>query len=161
MDQDTPRDVPWPGNQINGITAFREACYKKCHEENPTDSGWYEKVNACGQECKNAVKAYEYIQGKNPCQLRLQAPVFWFGEPSSSTSTHEPYVSPHSSGDTDTVIAHTTPMSIADVYPKEDVVVREWTWVDWFYVAVTMTVLVIVCFYMAYLLSASKSRKRR
>jgi len=72
------RDVPFPGNQINDINQFREMCYRQCHLDNPTDSGWYEKVNQCGQDCKYALKAYEYMQGKNPCRLKLQAPVFWF-----------------------------------------------------------------------------------
>lgn len=72
------REVNWPGNQINDINQFRENCYRECHLQNPTDSGWYEKSDECGQNCKELLKAYEYIQGKNPCELRLQAPVFWF-----------------------------------------------------------------------------------
>lgn len=72
--------IHWPGNQINDITKFREDCYRKCHDNNPTDSGWYEKTDKCGQECKRRLKEFEYEQGKNPCELRLQAPVFWFKE---------------------------------------------------------------------------------
>lgn len=83
------REVPWPGNQINDINQFRNECYKKCHESNPTDSGWYEKVNECGQQCKYALKEYEYLQGKNPCELKLQAPVFWFNN--NKENTYESY----------------------------------------------------------------------
>lgn len=83
------REVPWPGNQINDINQFRNECYKKCHELNPTDSGWYEKVNECGQKCKYALKEYEYSQGKNPCELKLQAPVFWFTN--NHKNTYESY----------------------------------------------------------------------
>lgn len=89
----TVSPVRWPGNQINDINQFREDCYRQCHLENPTDSGWYEKTNECGQKCKRALQVYEYEQGKNPCELKLQAPVFWFKESyrpfssSSSTST--------------------------------------------------------------------------
>lgn len=72
------REIPWPGNQINDITKFREDCYRRCHEENPTDSGWYEKTDKCGENCKKQLKIFEYLQGKNPCELRLQAPVFWY-----------------------------------------------------------------------------------
>lgn len=72
------REIPWPGNQINPINEFRHDCYYKCHLENPTDSGWYEKTNECGQNCKRALQQFEYSQGKNPCELKLQAPVFWY-----------------------------------------------------------------------------------
>lgn len=68
----------WPGQQINDINEFRTACYKKCHEENPTDSGWYEKENECGRDCASKLCAFQRLSGKNPCAQRLQAPVFWF-----------------------------------------------------------------------------------
>jgi hypothetical protein len=86
----TTRSVPWPGNQINDINEVRERCYRQCHLENPTDSGWYEKTNACGQACKRALEVYEYNQGKNPCELKLQAPVFWF-ENGKGHETYESY----------------------------------------------------------------------
>ena len=79
--------IEWPGYQINDINQFREDCYKKCHEQNPTDSGWYEKTDECGQKCKNALKQFEYTQGKNPCELRLQAPVFWFQNDNENKTT--------------------------------------------------------------------------
>ena len=72
------RDIPWPGKQLNDINEFRHDCYYQCHLQNPTDSGWYEKVDECGQRCKKALQTYEYQQGKNPCELKLQAPVFWY-----------------------------------------------------------------------------------
>jgi hypothetical protein len=72
------REIPWPGNQLNDINEFRHDCYYQCHLKNPTDSGWYEKTNECGQACKKALQEYEYEQGKNPCELKLQAPVFWY-----------------------------------------------------------------------------------
>ena len=78
------RDIPWPGKQLNDINEFRHDCYYQCHLQNPTDSGWYEKVDECGQNCKKALQAYEYQQGKNPCELKLQAPVFWFENHSGS-----------------------------------------------------------------------------
>lgn len=68
----------WPGQQINDINEFRTACYKTCHEANPTDSGWYEKENECGRECASKLCAFQKQSGKNPCAQRLQAPVFWF-----------------------------------------------------------------------------------
>lgn len=71
------RDILWPGNQINDITKFREDCYRKCHEQNPTNDPWFERNNQCGLNCKRKLKEFEYKQGKNPCELRLQAPVFW------------------------------------------------------------------------------------
>lgn len=76
---------------MNDINEVRERCYRQCHLENPTDSGWYEKTDACGQACKRALQVYEYDQGKNPCELKLQAPVFWF-EPYQppSSSSNEP-----------------------------------------------------------------------
>lgn len=72
------REIPWPGNQLNGINQYREDCYKQCHLNNPTDSGWYEKTDKCGENCRETLKTYEYLQGKNPCELKLQAPVFWY-----------------------------------------------------------------------------------
>lgn len=75
------REIQWPGNQINDINQFRENCYKQCHLQNPTSSGWYEKTDKCGQKCKQQLKEYEFEQGKNPCELKLQAPVFWFEQP--------------------------------------------------------------------------------
>lgn len=73
------RHIPnWPGNQINDINQFQEACYKTCHEKNPTDSGWYEKTDQCGYECARKTREYQIKSGKNPCEQRLQAPVFWF-----------------------------------------------------------------------------------
>jgi hypothetical protein len=82
------RDIPWPGKQINEINAFRQECYSKCHADNPTDSGWYEKTDECGQRCKKALQEFEYKQGKNPCELKLQAPVFWFENSPSGISEH-------------------------------------------------------------------------
>lgn len=70
--------IPWPGNQLNDINIFRNKCFKKCHEENPTDSGWYEKTNECGRQCFHELQNFQKSQGKNPCAQRLQAPVFWF-----------------------------------------------------------------------------------
>lgn len=153
-----PRDVPWPGNQINDINEFREACYKQCHAQNPTDSGWYEKVNECGQQCKYALKAYEYMQGKNPCELRLQAPVFWFQRPSMS---HESYVHAPEDDEEGLVIAESTPMSLADVYPKSDTVSKVWTWTDIFYMVVAVLLVLIVLMYIVYLLTTPFPRRRR
>lgn len=82
------RDIPWPGKQINEINAFRHQCYSKCHADNPTDSGWYEKTDECGQRCKKALQEFEYKQGKNPCELKLQAPVFWFENSPKQISEH-------------------------------------------------------------------------
>jgi hypothetical protein len=78
------RKVSWPGNQLNDINEFREDCYKQCHDRNPTDSGWYEKTNECGENCRTLLKESEYMQGKDPCELKLQAPVFWY-EPYENT----------------------------------------------------------------------------
>lgn len=68
----------WPGQQINDINEFRTACYKTCHDTNPTDSGWYEKEDECGRNCALQLRAFQKQSGKNPCAQRLQAPVFWF-----------------------------------------------------------------------------------
>jgi hypothetical protein len=68
----------WPGHQINDINEFRHACFQKCHDRNPTDSGWYEKEDACGKECSQLLRQFQIDSGKNPCAQRLQAPVFWF-----------------------------------------------------------------------------------
>jgi hypothetical protein len=91
-----PREIQWPGNQLNDITKFREDCYKKCHENNPTDSGWYEKTDQCGMQCYHALKQFEYLQGKNPCELRLQAPVFWFNNNDITEQFSTSYSSPYS-----------------------------------------------------------------
>lgn len=82
------REIQWPGNQLNDINQFREDCYKQCHLQNPTSSGWYEKTDKCGQKCKQQLKEYEFQQGKNPCELKLQAPVFWFEQ---EQPIHESY----------------------------------------------------------------------
>lgn len=153
MYRDIPRDVPWPGNQINDINQFRDECYRRCHEQNPTDSGWYEKVNACGQQCKYALQAYEYMQGKNPCELRLQAPVFWFQ--SNPTTTYESYQFPMRSNDEDGdfVIAPSTPTSLADVraMTEPSTSSKEWSWTDIFYMLVAILLILVVCMYILYL----------
>jgi hypothetical protein len=81
------REIAWPGNQLNGINDFRENCYRQCQLNNPTDSGWYSKTDECGESCRQKLKEYEYSQGKNPCELKLQAPVFWYESP----QIHESY----------------------------------------------------------------------
>ena len=89
------REIPWPGNQLNGINEYRENCYRQCQLENPTDSGWYSKTDKCGENCRQTLKTYEYLQGKNPCELKLQAPVFWY----ESTQTDEPLYESYENND--------------------------------------------------------------
>lgn len=133
--RNVPRDVPWPGNQINDINQFREMCYRQCHEQNPTDSGWYEKVNECGQQCKYALKAYEYMQGKNPCELRLQAPVFWFqSHPSSSVESYARPSMPMLPEDATTTQQGTDNATGA----------MKWSSTDVFYMTIAIIVLVIL-----------------
>lgn len=110
------REIPWPGNQINDINQFRHDCYYQCHLENPTDSGWYEKTDACGQACKKALQEYEYLQGKNPCELKLQAPVFWYEHghrPLNPTKSYENYQQENSYRDVENA---TTTLTIDKMY---------------------------------------------
>ena len=129
-----PRDVAWPGNQINDLNEFRDLCYRQCHDANPTDSGWYEKVNECGQQCKYALKAYEYMQGKNPCELRLQAPVYWFQSSHNAplSESYEPMM--------------TTGQEDPDPPAPPTNTRRSWTSI--FYTIVALLVLVILCAYI-------------
>lgn len=75
----------WPGNQINDINEFRDDCFRQCHEQNPTDSGWYEKQDECGRRCSAKLRQFQRLSGKNPCAQRLQAPVYWFDNDTTVT----------------------------------------------------------------------------
>ena len=75
-DTEIPPGPPtaWPGKQLTDIRAYNECCFRKCREKNP--NGFYD--DACGRACLCAVRSRERQNGWNPCEHRLQPPVFWY-----------------------------------------------------------------------------------
>ena len=64
----------WPGKQLTDIRDYNECCFRRCREKDP--NGFYD--DACGRACLCAVRARERHNGWNPCEHRLQPPVFWY-----------------------------------------------------------------------------------